>query len=71
MPIFNDNDKQIAPCIVSKVRHALKVPNRYKFNEKKCSRHYWDQTCEIIGKINGKTTTEVEKAKKLFSLYMN
>jgi hypothetical protein len=49
MPILNNNGKQIAPCIVSKVRHALKVPNRYRSNDKKCSKFYWDNTCDIIG----------------------
>lgn len=70
MTKLNKNGKQIAPCIVSKVKHALKVPNRYKFNDKKCSRHYWDQTCETIGKLNGKTNSEIEKAKKLFGQYI-
>jgi hypothetical protein len=59
--------KEIAPCIVSKVKVALKLPNKYRGNIKSCSSNYWNDVCEIIGKYNLCSQTKINLAKKKYN----
>jgi hypothetical protein len=70
MKVTNEYGKEIAPCIVSKVKHALKLKDRWPTNDKKCSKVYWENTCELVGKADKKTSQEIDEAKKLFNKYI-
>ena len=47
-------NKQISPCILSKVKFALGIKSDMPLNKKRCSEEYWDKVVDYIGKINGK-----------------
>lgn len=60
------NGKELAPCIVSKVKYTLNVPNRYRGNKKSCSYNYWNDACEIIGKHYKCSSKSIKTAKSKF-----
>lgn len=52
--IFHDTKKQIAPCIYTKAKYALKEKKDKPNNVKKCSSGYWERvvkSCAIDFKI--------------------
>lgn len=61
---------RFSPCIISKVKHALGVPNRYNFNNKRCSLQYWKKVCQFVGALNDKTQKEINTAFTKFENYM-
>lgn len=64
------NGSQIAPCIISKVKNALNVENRYEANSKKCTREYWEEVVTIIGDKYSMNWEQKEKAKDKYKKYM-
>ncbi len=70
MNFFRENGAALAPCIISKVKHALNAPNRYIYNEKRCSVFYWEDACDIIGAYYHKTLKEISIAKNNYSHYI-
>lgn len=65
-----DNGKQISPCIVSKVRHALQLKSKRPFNDKKCTDSYWVKTINQVIKLeyplipNGVKQKAIDSYKK-------
>ena len=48
MKYKRNNGSEIAPCIVSKVKHALGLISALPRNNKKCSKKYWDEAIDIV-----------------------
>jgi hypothetical protein len=67
---YNWEGYLLAPCIISKVKHALNVPNRYKGNNKKCSYKYWVKTVTLIGDEFGLSSQQRQKGNDKFKKYM-
>ena len=63
-------NKQISPCILSKVKFALGIKSDMPLNKKRCSEEYWDKVVDYIGKINGKSDDQIRKAKKRTDLFI-
>lgn len=68
--MIDERGKEISPCIVSKIKHALNVKNRYRYNSKRCSIDKWKEICNLIGKKNNKTKAEINKAIAKYSVYI-
>lgn len=49
------NGKQLAPCIIAKVRDAFAFGSNYHSNRKHCALKYWIRTCDTIGRIERKS----------------
>jgi hypothetical protein len=58
------NGRQIAPCIVAKVRYALLLTRRKPVNSKKCSQAYWEETVDYVFKQNNVTNENVIRTVK-------
>jgi hypothetical protein len=65
----NRNQKEISPCIASKVKHALGVKNRFSGNNTTCSEQKWFEVCELLGNMNGCSKLKIETAKTRYSIY--
>ncbi|GGB30250.1 hypothetical protein GCM10011500_53320 [Mucilaginibacter rubeus] len=61
---------QLSPCIVSKVKHALGLPNRHKGNNKRCSQKYWIDVCNEVGANHKCSQSKIENAINLFTQYI-
>lgn len=64
------NGVEVSPCILAKAKFALGIPNRYVFNDKKCSKDYWNKVVIHLGSIHGKTKIQIENAKRKFELFL-
>lgn len=65
---FSDSQKEIAPCIVSKVRYALKIKSEKPNNKKPCSQEYWKRTVfEVAEKFGIKENNRIQNAISLFA----
>jgi hypothetical protein len=67
--LFN-RGREISPCIVSKVRHALTLKTIHPQNNKTCSLRYWIEVCETIGSLERKTEEEIQIAIDNYRYYM-
>ncbi|OQP60369.1 hypothetical protein A3860_33865 [Niastella vici] len=67
--VLDQNGKQLSPCIVAKVRHALGLTNKRPTNNKRCHPDYWERTCGEIGK--GQPQEEIQRVIDLYLEYMN
>ncbi|HTN47181.1 MAG TPA: hypothetical protein VL098_12605 [Flavipsychrobacter sp.] len=56
------NGASIAPCIISRVKVALDVPNQYKGNNKSCSDDYWNDVVYIVGTKHNVSTERINQA---------
>lgn len=64
---FSDSQKEIAPCIVSKAKYALKLKTEKPFNKKSCSENYWKRTVfEVSRKFEIKDNNIIHNANNLF-----
>lgn len=62
--------KEMAPCIVAKVRLALYHPNRKKGNSKKCSQDYWNQIVDAFAANDPQLTgAKIRVAKNRTDLF--
>ena len=64
------NGKQISPCILSKVRHALDLKKEHPQNSKTCSKDYWNNVCRLIGKKMRLSPKQIEDAIEDYNHYM-
>lgn len=64
-----NNGAQFSPCVIAKVRDAFAGAQNYNRNNKKCSRLYWDEACEILGNSLNKTVTDIDCVKSQYQLY--
>lgn len=60
----NSNKKEIAPCIVSKVKYALGLKRSKPINYKKCSANYWNEVVEVVAEHNSVTNVNIIKIAK-------
>lgn len=65
------NGKQISPCIISKVRHALGLKKIHPQNNKTCSTTYWNNVCRLIGNKMGVSQSQIENAIEDYNHYMS
>ena len=64
------NGKQLSPCIIAKVKHALNLVDKKPINKKTCSEEYWHNTVIIVAeKYHVKSKSQIEKAKQSMKLY--
>ena len=63
------NGVEIAPCICSKAKVALEIPNSYVENRKTCSQEYWNRVVEYFGSLHAKTPEQIVIAKKRIDLF--
>ena len=63
--------KTISPCILSKVRHALRIVKQDPQNNRTCSPGYWRAVCETVAKKHGKTHVEIAEAIQDYDHYMS
>lgn len=54
----DENNKELAPCIITKAKIALGLPNRYRRNSKFCSPAYWERTIRTVAAQSGIQFTE-------------
>lgn len=66
--IVDQNEKQLAPCIVAKVRHALGLTGKQPTNNKRCSPQYWERTCRVVGR--GLPQAKITRAIVLYGRYI-
>lgn len=65
MPKFRRSTKaEIAPCIISQVRFALKLKTQVPSNKKACSDSYWNETVEIVGTYYNVDRQIIRRAKR-------
>lgn len=70
MYMFHDGT-QISPCIISKVKAALRLPNNHKGNKKKCSYRYWVRTIIIIADVHHLPPETKQRAYDYYKLYIS
>lgn len=58
LQMTDENNKELAPCIVTKAKVALELPNKYRRNSKRCSLAYWDRTVRAVSAQSGVRFTE-------------
>ena len=58
---YRENGAQIAPCIVSQIRYALRLKIQPANNSKQCSDTYWNEAALIIGNANNKNIIEIQE----------
>ncbi|WP_407524630.1 hypothetical protein PDL71_01985 [Lacibacter sp. MH-610] len=62
--------KQYSPCIISKVKVALDLDNKYRGNTKTCSDKYWQEVVNRLAKEKNITDTKrINRAIKRKDLY--
>jgi len=69
--ILDQNGKQLAPCIISKVRDAFASGSNYRSNTKHCAQKYWCKTCNAIGKIEKRSLADIIRVKNLYIRYIS
>jgi hypothetical protein len=68
--IYNNRNSEIAPCIISKVKKALKLKEKEPNNTKNCSLEYWNEAVDIVGKINNCNSDTIRLAKENYNLFI-
>ena len=68
MPIILDG-VEISPCIASKAKFALGLPNKYLGNDKKCSVEYWNKVINFLGIQNQLSSERIKRARNRFDLF--
>jgi hypothetical protein len=71
MPLLDANGKQLAPCVVSKAKHALNIPNGYNGNIKRFSLDYWIKTVNVVAKYHRLSQTQINAAINNYNHYLN
>lgn len=67
--IKDHNGIGLAPCIVTKVRHALGLTDKHPINNKRCRPDYWERTCRVIGM--GLPESEINRVINLYDQYIH
>lgn len=69
--MLDEKGYELAPCIVSKAKHALKLPNRYTKNIKTCSTEYWCRVIDLLAsEYNITDIKRINRAKKSTHYYL-
>ncbi|MBO9595007.1 MAG: hypothetical protein J7599_19035 [Niabella sp.] len=50
MATYDENKKELSPCIVSKAKYALGLKSIKPTNNKTCSLEYWEKVVAILSK---------------------
>lgn len=64
-----DNESQLSPCIIAKVKDAFLGANKFNRNKKRCTQNYWNEACNKLGISLNKSNEEINNAKEKFSSY--
>lgn len=64
-----NNGSSIAPCIISKAKYALRLKAKKPINTKSCSRKYWEEVIEIVGKEAELNEEIIYNAKKMHNKF--
>jgi hypothetical protein len=68
---FLYNGKQLAPCVVSKAKLALGIPNNYSGNIKRFTLDYWIKTLHAVGAHYGISQLLIDAAISRYNHYLN
>jgi|GEM_PF-3170859 len=60
----------MSPCIESKIKHALGLPNRHRGNKKVCSVKYWNNHVTRIGNEKNLPFKLISEAQSKYQDYM-
>lgn len=52
MAVYDESQKELSPCIVSKAKYALGLKPTRPINNKLCSPEYWERVINILAKSN-------------------
>lgn len=50
MAAYDENKKELSPCIVSKAKYALGLKSTKPANSKTCSPEYWEKVIDVLAK---------------------
>jgi hypothetical protein len=63
-------DKQIAPCIISKARYALKISINKPINKKGCKKAYWIKVVDHLAPESPLNQQQIEEVKNSYERYI-
>ncbi len=61
-----NNGASVSPCIRAKVCYALGITDVKPINSKSCSKEYWEDIVDIVGRFNNNSRIEIANAKNSF-----
>lgn len=67
MAVYDENQKELSPCIVSKAKYALGLKSTKPANSKTCSFEYWQKVIAILVKsyaLNKKQMADAMNLRK-------
>ncbi|MBN8669413.1 MAG: hypothetical protein J0L80_01925 [Chitinophagales bacterium] len=70
MAFIDSSGKELAPCVVSKAKYALGLPNYYKGNIKQFSKAYWEHVCTEVGNRHGVNSSTIQNAINRYTHYL-
>lgn len=67
MAVYDENQKELSPCIVSKAKYALGLKSIKPTNNKICSLEYWERVINTLAKSNLLTKEQIAAAIMRYS----
>lgn len=67
MAAYDENEKELSPCIVSKAKYALGLKSIRPMNNKTCSPEYWEKVIGTLGKYNSLKKDQIAAAIMRYS----
>ena len=62
MATYDENKKELSPCIVSKAKYALGLKSIKPTNNKTCSLEYWEKVINTLAKSNSLKKDQIAAA---------
>jgi len=68
---FMYQGKELSPCIVSKMKHALGLKLERPINKKRCCKQYWEQAAKAVGNQHGVANDTIAAAARSYANYIS